>query len=389
VNRSILSRKVSFNIFYVYFIAFAVSAIIGLLIPVTPIFALKLGASQFELGLIGSIGAVIYVVVSFTLSSLWDIMGGRAPIIISCLLYSLTALLTSIAANPVQIILLKAVEGFSLSILWPPLESYIAEAKRSEVNNVVMNYCISWSSGNVLGTLISGFALESLELRSIFRMAGLCSCLLIAVSFLRIVNVKNHIEESTSSIFENVGNFKTIFLRYRYFWISMIIYALSQGIILALFPAYAEIMGVPNLIIGLSIFLLTAGRTIGFVFFNKIPMNEGSLLKLGTFLMGFGSMFFIFSLDILLLFSASFIIGFGASVVYSLTFENISVWSEGRPCLYAGLFEGCTGLGYLMPIIGGALAEYGLTLPYVFSTLASFTFLFLIITKKEKQGNSS
>jgi DHA1 family multidrug resistance protein-like MFS transporter len=366
----------------VYFIAFAVSAIIGLLIPVTPIFALKLGASQFELGLIGSVGAVIYVVVSFTLSSLWDAIGGRAPIIISCLLYSLTALLTSIADNPVQIILLKVVEGFSLSILWPPLESYVAEAKKSEVNNVVMNYCISWSSGNVLGTLISGFALELIELRSIFRIAGLCSCLLVAVSFMRIVNVRNRTEDSNSSISGNIRSLKTIFLKYSSFWISMIIYALSQGILLALFPAYAEIMGVPSLIIGLSIFLLTAGRTIGFVLFNKIPLDRGSMLKMGMFLMGFGSMIFIFFLDVILVFSASFVVGFGASIVYSLTFENISVWSEGQHCLYAGLFEGCTGLGYLMPIIGGALAEHNLILPYVFSSSVSLCFLFILVAKK-------
>jgi len=370
------------GIFYVYLIAFSISAIMGVLIPLIPIYALELGASQVELGLIGSVGAIVYAASSFTLSGLWDVTGGKTPVVLSCATYASICFLTSLAWSPLILIALRTVEGFALSMLWPPLESYIAESHSSDRGDAVSNYSLSWSSGNVFGTLLSGFALDTVKSSIVFQTAALGAVLVAVIAILKIAK-----PEKSNRRFQdaklNFKEMKNILRGLKKSWFSMIVYALGEGMLLALFPAYAKIKGVPGIFIGLSTFLLMTGRMIGFWAFKKIHLNRHNLLELGTSLMGCGSLVFVFSLDLPLIFTSALAVGFGASLLYSTTFESITTISGSQRCFYMGIFEGCIGIGYLTPIVGGVLAEAYLTAPYLLSSIVALAFLLLLFIHRE------
>ncbi|MCK4243445.1 MFS transporter [Candidatus Bathyarchaeota archaeon] len=359
------------------------SVIMAFLIPATPLFALTMGASQFEIGLIGSVGVIVYVILAFTLSGLWDRTGGKTPILLSGAIYSLVCLLTSFIGTTISLIALKVVEGLALSMLWPPIESYVAvENKRKR--DVISNFCIAWSSGNVLGALLSGFALEWFTLPSIFQLASFGAGVITLISFFKLKETERKKETYENSTFLDLEGKKEILTNFKISWLSMIIYAMGQSMLIALFPAYAEIMGVPYLIIGFSTFLLMGGRTFGFWAFRKIHMKQSILLKLGAALISAGSIVFALTLDFHLIFISSFVIGFGASLLYTITFDRIMTTSEGKHHLYAGIFEGSIGVGYLTPIIGGALAESYLTAPYILSSSGALLFLLLLVLNREK-----
>lgn len=375
-------RNLHSDILCVYFVAFSISAIMGVLVPITPIYALDLGASQVELGIIGSVGAIVYAVSSFTLSGLWDFVGGKTPVVLSCATYASICLLTSLVCSPILLIVLKIVEGFALSLLWPPLESYIAESHGSGEGDAVSNYSLSWSSGNVFGALLSGFALEAMKPFVVFQSAALVAALVAIIAILKIAKPKKS-NRGLQDAKLDFGEMKNVLTGLKKSWLSIIVYALGEGMLLALFPAYAKIKGVPDIFIGLSIFLLMAGRMVGFWAFKRIRISRHSLVELGTSLMGFGSLVFVFSLDLLLIFTSALAIGFGASLLYSTTFESITTISSSQRCFYMGIFEGCIGIGYLTPIVGGALAEFYLTAPYILSSSVALAFLISLLIRRE------
>jgi len=63
------------TLWYGYGISFTTSLVNGLVAPVVPLFSLRLGASPLELGLIGSVGAAVYVFFALLMGRLSDRVG--------------------------------------------------------------------------------------------------------------------------------------------------------------------------------------------------------------------------------------------------------------------------------------------------------------------------
>jgi len=161
-------RKNKNGILYLYAISFLVSAVWGLLIPAIPIYALQLGATQFELGLIGSAAPFTYAFFTIVLGRLWGQGSKKKPIVAFLLLYSAVCLLYFYIKSPGEMILLRLFEGFSWSLFWPPVEVLITKEKTEREQGVVSGFGVSWSSGGVLGAFLSSFALQLKNIADVF-----------------------------------------------------------------------------------------------------------------------------------------------------------------------------------------------------------------------------
>ena len=221
-----------------YSLSFLVSVISGLLIPMVPVHAFRLGASPLELGLIGGVGPAIYSSATLASGKLSGRLGRRKLVVISVAIYSAVCFLYSFASSPLHVLLVRLLEGISMGMLWPPLEALISDATPPErKRRAVSLFGLSWSSGCALGSLLSGPALMFALLET-FRLAGAVSMLLALASWLLISEV--HTLPLENLKLEGIHEAA----RREYLaWLAAWFYAFSQGIVFSLFPPYAEMIG--------------------------------------------------------------------------------------------------------------------------------------------------
>lgn len=370
---------------YLLAISFIMSAIFGILIPVMPIYADDLGATPFVLGLIGGVPAGTYAAFTILLGRLWDRLAKKTPIIAFCLLYAGVCFLFSFTVSPFQIVILKALEGFSWSLFWPPVEALIAE-RTTASDKMVSNFGLSWSSGAALGGLLSGFALELNRPKDIFRLVSFSSLVLALTSLLLIKERRTEKVEFRKRKKANPTTTK-ILLMHKEAWLSAVIYAFGQNIVFSLFPPYAtKIKSIPGLMIGVYISLLIAGRTLAFWIFGKIHIKKIS--SIGAALMSLGSLPMAFTTSVPMLALSSFSLGLGAGLLYSAAFRKVVTADADKRGLYAGIFEGTIGIGYLSPVFAGVLAERFLNAPYILASTATAC-AFLWFTLRPSQEKKS
>ena len=371
---------------YLYAISFLVSAVWGLLIPTMPIYALHLGATQFELGLIGSAAPITYTFFTIALGRLWGRRSRKKPIVTFFLLYSVICLLYFYVKSPEEMILLRLFEGFSWSLFWPPVEVLITKEKTEREQGVVSGFGVSWSSGGVLGAFLSSFALQLKNIADVFLAA---TFLPFCLAFTSIMLIKDEtdvdtVESGVKTILEGPVSLNTA-------WMLIFLYASCQGMILALYPAYAEIKLMPDFAIGLTIFLMMTGRTLAFAFFNK--MKGFSSSKIGSILLAFSSFPLAFTTDVKIVFLCSIAFGFGAGLLYSESFNEVMKGDAETRGRRAGIFEGIIGVGNISPVAGGYLAGILLNAPYILNSAIAILVLTALVLqsigkKRKKQGTS-
>jgi len=374
-------RRIKSSTLYIYAISFLMSAAWGLLIPAIPIYALNLGATQFELGLIGSAAPLTYTLFTIGLGRLWDRSSRKRPIVAFLLLYSAICVLYSYVKSPGELILLRLLEGFSWSLFWPPVEVLITKEKTEKQQGIVSGFGVSWSSGGLLGAFLSSFALQSRNLADVFLAVTVLPFCLAFTSMLLIkdktdtVAVEKGVKTSSKEAVSKMA------------WVLILLYASCQGMLLALYPAYAEINLMPDFAIGLTIFLLTMGRTLAFAFFNKI--KRFSPPKIGSILLIFGSLPLALTTDVRIVFPCSIAFGFGAGLLYSESFNEVMKGNAETRGRRAGVFEGIIGIGNISPVAGGYLAEILLSAPYIMnSAIAALVLTALVLRPLEKNFNS-
>lgn len=375
-------RKNKNGILYLYAISFLISAVCGLLIPAIPIHALHLGATQFELGLIGSAAPLTYAFFTVALGRLWDRGSRKKPIVTFFLLYSAVCLLYFYVKSPGEMILLRLFEGFSWSLFWPPVEVLITKEKTEREQGVVSAFCVSWSSGGILGAFLSSFALQLKNIADVFLAVTVLPFCLAFTSMLLINDESDvgAVKKKVKTSLKETANLKMA-------WTLTFLYASCQGMILALYPAYAEIKLMPDFAIGLTMFLLMTGRTLAFAFFNKI--KGFSLSKIGSILLALSSLPLALTTDVKIVFPCSVAFGFGAGLLYSESFNEVMKGDAETRGRRVGVFEGTIGIGNISPVAGGYLAGILLNAPYILnSAIAALVFTALVlqsIGKKRKK----
>jgi len=372
------------NIRILYFLAFSMSSLLAFLLPIIPIYALYLGASQFMLGLIGAVGAFSYAFFCLFLGRVRRFLG-CVSVALSFAGFGVFCCLFPLVASSEPIPLLMLLQGLSTSFFWPSVEVLVKDAsKKSRVGDSSSNYSFSWSAGAVAGSLASGFALEFNKLQLAFVFVSIVSFALAAVSAYTIRG--NRVYDSFGPDSISGLNARHIFLEFKWVWLSIFIYALVQGIVFSLFPAYAEIKSVPKMFIGFIIFSIMIGRTASFILFNRMPIRvRENGLEFGMLLMCLGSTPLFLTTNPLTLSASSFLLGFGLGLLYLKSFQTI-ISQSGGIGLYTSIFEGVIGVGSSLSLLGGFMAEKWLEAPYIIISIASFSTFIILLFLKHKIG---
>jgi len=152
--------------------------------PTLTLFAISLGASDLEIGLIAAASTIPGIIASLPFGILSDIYGRRRVILLSAVLFGSSPFLYLFVTNPIQLALVRFVHGFATAIFGPVSVALVADlfpTGRGERMSI-------FSSATLLGRLMAPFiggvllTLTNKNFQAVYLVCGVSAILAFAAA---------------------------------------------------------------------------------------------------------------------------------------------------------------------------------------------------------------
>lgn len=374
-----MNRKV----ILVYIVALIVGFSYGMHNPVVPLFSKDLGASYFDLGIIGFSNFIPYMFIPLFVGLLLDRFNKGLLLSLGLVIDSLSIYLLSVADSVPQVIIFRTLVGVAHSFFWPPCESIISQSTTPQ-NRVkaISQFMAFFVVGLMIGPLIGSFLLENFDVsyRIIFQIAAFSIATSLVFSLVLSKNDKTaHTGIISISSAKHLIKFPTV--------IAILLFcSISFGVFLAIIPAYMNERKISESNIELLFFVFGISR-LASLLTSSFLMKKFLVSLLLVILSISGGMLMLFYSHSMIEFSiAVLLLGFGFSVYFPLTFEIIMRKAKENVGALIGAYEATFGIGWAFgPLIIGIMANsLGSSIPYlVLSISGLFIVGFVFFKKKE------
>ncbi len=356
-------------LFWIYVSIFFISLSLGAYNPLIPLYAQQLGASYFDLGIIGSAWALPYVFLPISIGLLSQKINRRWIFFTGIGSTAMTAALFPLAQNVSHLIAIRIFGGVAYALMWPTVEAMISDITTNEVRVKAMGrYSFSWGIGFLIGPAVGGLILERSGFNALFLISlitGLFATA-IAVHCLKIPVVGREIENSQI-------NFSKRTLASIYLAIAS--YSLALGTVFSLFPAYASIKGITSFEIGILFAVLGLVRVAIFLqseAISRVGEKQAILIALLVQALILPLLPHLQSFPVLLIGMAFFGLALGILSPISISAVSKMIPRE-KIGIAIGAVEASFGTGWTLgPLIGGIAAQnLGEESPYIIAGLIS------------------
>jgi MFS family permease len=138
--------------------------------------AYVLGASEFEMGLLGAASAVGYTLPCIATGLLSEKIGRRRMLLIATAGQTVVYLLTPMASSIALLCLASFLRSVATSFYWPPLLAWMSETSdTTSLSGTIGGFNVSWSMGCVTGFAVSGIMFEYIGVAAPFYAAAALS----------------------------------------------------------------------------------------------------------------------------------------------------------------------------------------------------------------------
>jgi MFS family permease len=377
------TNKTNRRIILVYIIALTVGFSYGIHNPIVPIFSKDLGASYFDLGIIGFSNFIPYMFIPVFVGVLLDRFNNGFLLSIGLVLDAASIYLLSVANSVPQVIIFRILVGIAHSFFWPPCESIISESSNPE-NRVksISRFMAFFVVGIMIGPLVGSFLLQNLDVtyKIIFQIAAFSIATALVSSL-----ILSRKKQSSHGTVLSIGTTKQL-LKFPSVVVILLFSSAAFGVFLTILPAYMYDKSISESNIELLFFVFGASR-LGFLLLSNFLVKRLlPSLVLVTLSIAFGMLLLFYSGTMEQFSVAALILGFGFSVYFPLTFEIIMRKTRENVGALIGAYEATFGIGWALgPLIAGIMANlFGNGIPYlILCVLGFFVSGFVLFRKKE------
>lgn len=364
----------------------------SMLIFTIPLFAVSVGSSASELGFIALVYNLPSLFVPLFVGGFLNRRKAVMVIQVAMVAYALPALLYPSASNFLQIAAIRIVQGFLSIAFWVSIEKELADlASHSERGRIMSFYNMSWSAAFLLGPLLGGYIIQTVDYRAaflatfLFLVVGFAPTLLLRSRSSQVAEKQSEMDSAPSQSAEPWQS--------RSLLAACLTVGVAGGVLgtmFSLFAAYVVSLGFSPVWAGLFIMAFNASRVSTFLgvgmaidrFGERRFMLVGLALSGSMIVLGMGS-----SAELLVL--ALLVLGVGSGMTYTsaLTLASRSP-SETRGSAI-GKFEVSFNLGIaVMSQLGGISADvFSPSSPYILAgavSLLGCLGLFLLYTNRNR-----
>ncbi len=379
---------------YIYLLAFFGDLSLSLIGLSLVLFAVELGATTTQVGIISSAYGLTYLFMPALLGRLGDKIGRKMSLLIAtigqtgvALFLIWVAIADYITPNLGHLMLAHIFGGIVYGFFWPAIEAYVSETTEDGDGNhirSISNFCVAWSLGFSLGPLIAGYFSEINVLFSFIVLAVIYAIefLIVLIKIPKIpseTQVKQQEQKKANSTKNEEIQLKEISMsldkannsKHNVAFILLfgtLIYSMLGRFIFSYFANYAvlpEGLNWSGTLVGQMIFVVGMARTV-FFFFGRYTKPEVSRIIIAF--LPLGLLLFILMLVTSPILIILIFIAFGGLLGHQY-FSSLELLlkneREGKGAK-AGIFESAVGFGsVLSPVIAGGLGEINLRLPFL------------------------
>lgn len=349
----------------VYIEACIVGIAYGAHAPLLPVFVREeLGASYFDIGLIGLANYVPYMFAPAFVGLLLDRFN-KGLILSAGIATAIAALyILSFTHSVLDVMLVRAVTGIAHAFFWPPSEALVASATTPERRvQAISRFTMAWVGGYMAGPLVGAAIFERFGFRLLFEYSAaiMIGSLIAALLLMRYSRAGYQEKYSIKHVFTVIKVNPRLSVLVMY-------YSAAFGIVLTIFPAYLKDNMVNEFFIGVLFFIFGLSRLFTLPFTDRFAKYERTSIFLATQTIAF-AMLATYSITTFGFFSLSLIMfGFAFSLYFPITLNLITKYSPKYMLgSSVGAYETMFGIGWAIgPIISGIAADaFGSNIPYI------------------------
>ncbi len=370
-----------------------------------PILAFDIGATAFEVGLVGGAENIVYAFMPFVMGHFTDRGRSRRFFVISAFaVLAIVSLFYSIASNPIALIVARLFEGLGWAMLWPAIESSITIGTSGD-SHALSLFNSSWSLGAAVGPLAGGLLIAFGSMRFAYFATAVMLGVALLVNLIstirgKEVNGTNHKKRESYSL---VSSLKKVFqtqdqkrnFQMRLYVASLVLSFMAVGVLYTFFGPYAKTLGMSILLISAPVFLFGLLRFLIYVMTTHRGFRSRLLDPAKRNRNVFVALLITCSSTLLMLardpsgelyFVAFGLFAGGFSVVYFISQVGmIAEADEMQMGTRAGVFESVIGVGSAAgPIIAGTISSGSLGMAFLVPP-AGFVIVMLLLALDGKR----
>ena len=372
-------------IILVYLTALIVGLSYGMHNPIVPVFSKEIiGASYFELGIIGLTNFLPYMFIPLFVGVLLDRFNNGLLLSAGIALNTASIYLLSISQTVPEVALFRALTGAAHAFFWPPCERIISHVEPPEHRvKSIARFMGFFVGGLMIGPLIGTFLLENLDVsyRILFQYSMYAVAIAIVTGLLlsKYGKTTQHSTISLGSI-KQITKFPTIVL-------MLIFCSASFGTFLTIYPAFMNDRSISGTNIELLFFIFGISRLITLAFVGPLGRKTFQSLVATILSISVGMLIVFYSHTFEMFTIAMLIMGFGFTIYFPLTFEIIMRKAQKKfSGGLIGAYEATFGIGWATgPLFAGIVSEFfGNDAPYLAFFVIGLIVTGIIIFNKNK-----
>ena len=366
--------------FRFYFSVFIASLGLAMYTYFIPTFAQSFGATYFDLGLIGTVGALATAITPSIAGYIADKTNRLWVFSLSLIISACATFFLIFCHSVFDIAALRVAGGVGLGIYWPigeALASDLAPADRRV--REMGRLSIATGMGLLIGPAVGGFVVQTLGYRNLF----IISSAVIGVSLLQSVlwvlpAYPNRNTRNSSNSDGNLHIIKGILPVY----MMLICYGVVWGLIGSIFPGYANSIGISALLIGYLFSAFGITRIFSLATAHRYEkFGEKRLLVTVSLMIFFGILIIAGFHYFITFLIGMMLIGGGVGVVFPNTISLISHhFPDEKRGAAMGSFETAVNTGETIgPYVAGILASL-VSITYSLMLMSGFVVLMIAFT---------
>ncbi|MGD2201182.1 MAG: MFS transporter [Candidatus Bathyarchaeota archaeon] len=374
-------------LWYLYATVFVTSTTYGTVTFLLPVYAEGLGASYFQLGLMGAVGSIVYTVMTLLTGVLLD-RYERVRLYLGFTIVGVGMIFSlSLADSVPEVIVMRGALGIVSGTFWVTASTVIADlSPPKELTQSVGRYNVAWIAGFVVGPFVGGFVSDAYGFLVLFMVLSAFNLLSVLIQFVKLTPLK--LKNATRTAWGRFSAIRSILNAY----ITLIPYAIILGIYMAILPGHMGAIGLSASAIGLLLTMTNGVRGVGFLNSERWvrwgPQRSlwlaGISMSVALFLVAFSGETLEFVLPLA-------VYGFAGGIITPVILDYIAHRTPKKALGTAmGLHECVYGVGMSVgPFVGGAIAEaFRPSILYVLlAALATFILPLSLSLKDRSQGS--
>ena len=359
----------------------------GMHSPIVPVFSRdELAADYSQVGLIGMVNYLPYMFAPFFVGMLLDRLNKSYILAAGVLLNVFSIFMLSSAQSVPEVMIYRTLAGIAHALFWPSSEVLVSTNSTSDTRvKGITIFIAAWVLGFMVGPLMGKLVLDFYDYRVLFQLAAIAVAAGLVPAFL----LRHHgkpVKAQEASIRAGTRQIVREMITYPTLSSVLLYYAVTFGVVLAIYPAYMREASLSNQNIEVLFFVFGISRFATLVFVHRIAKYGAMALAFAVAATAIG-MLISFAFNSILSFAVALVlVGLATSIFYPVTFNLVTRNTPPEKMgSKLGVYEALFGAGWTAgPIAVGLSSDaFGSSSPYLaFFVIGSAIAASIAIRKK-------